>query len=123
MSLVVPVLLGRLFLKAPPMTEYESPFPSGLIVFFRVMDSGTNQLARSYHLTGRVVEINKPDGPPDDYIVKDENYKILGIYPRDFVSAILPIITTGPGATNVDSSEEQPPHKQEAKTRNPSKLS
>jgi hypothetical protein len=102
----------------------DSPFPEGLIVYFRVMDTTNNQLARSYHLTGRQVMINhKEDAYPDDYVIFDENDKLLGLYPRDFVSAILPIITVGPGAADADNSEITPPNLKKAKARNPSRLS
>jgi hypothetical protein len=101
----------------------QPPFPAGLVVFFRVLDTTGNQLARSFHLTGRNVETRSEISFIDDYIVKDAEGTILGIYPRDFVSAILPIVTEGPGAQDANNSESGVTNPKEAKKRNLSRLS
>lgn len=72
-----------------------SRFPNGVAIFFRTLAS-SESLARSFHPTGRSVTIGRHDFPPDDYVVWDENGELLGVYPRDFVAAIMPILTIGP---------------------------
>lgn len=70
-------------------------FPTGLVVFFRLM--GTDgKLARSVIPKGRTVRMNSMIAHEDDYVVTDAEGEFLGCYPRDFVSAILPLETTGP---------------------------
>jgi hypothetical protein len=86
------------------------------------MNHSDDNFARSIHLTGRQVEI-RGDSFPDDYIVVDADGILLGIYPRDFVSAILPIITTGPGEQNAGNISEPAPDPKKTKKRDPSRLS
>lgn len=73
-----------------------NPFETGVVIFFRCFDERNLQLARSVHLDGRSVEIRSETGHPEDYIVLDKNDKIVGIYPRDWVAAIMPLQTVGP---------------------------
>ena len=75
------------------------PFPQGVVVFFRQMTAEGN-LARSVHPNGRTVTIGRyreVEAHESDYVVLDGDGNMLGCYPRDFVSAILPLETTGPG--------------------------
>ena len=66
-------------------------FPSGVVIFFRVLNPD-NTMARSVHPTGRgVVCGSQFDAHPDDYVVVNALDRPLGWYPRDFVSAILPL--------------------------------
>lgn len=75
-------------------------FETGVVIFFRQMVP-PDQLARSVHPTGRDIEVSRESG---DYLVLDEDRGLLGIYPKDYVAAILPLLTTGPGA---DASDQQ----------------
>jgi hypothetical protein len=81
----------------------EQAFPTGVVVFFRIMTTDNN-LARSVHPTGRNIKIGGREAHDDDYIVIDEQGHFLGCYPREFVSAILPLDTTGPG--NADNPKK-----------------
>ena len=78
-------------------------FPNGVVIFFRMMTSDNN-MARSVHPAARQVMIGSRmhDAHEDDYVVADEEGKPLGYYPRDFVSAILPLEIVGqvPDANN-----------------------
>jgi hypothetical protein len=101
-----------------------SAFPAGVVVFFRILDTTANQLARSYHPTGRHVVIQADTHHPEDYVILDAEGELLGVYPRDFVSAILPIITVGPGEQkNASNSEGELAHIKTTAPRDPSKLS
>jgi hypothetical protein len=73
-------------------------FPQGVVVFFRQM-TPDNSFARSVHPRGRKVVMNSRtmEAHEDDYIVLDAEDNFLGAYPRDYVAAILPLETTGPG--------------------------
>ena len=80
-------------------------FPSGLVVFFRVPAEDNKTLARSIHKDARTICIGKYSGHSfvhdDDYVVLGEDDRFLGCYPREFVSAILPLATVGP--SNADN--------------------
>ena len=82
-------------------------FPHGLIVFFRAMSSDNN-LARSVIPRARRIEPGSYN--QDDYVIFDEDHRLLGIYPREFVSAILPIENTGTGPIHADNSPNLPQH-------------
>jgi hypothetical protein len=87
-------------------------FPAGIVVFFRLM-TADGSLARSVHPAGRAVLIGRGssyEAHPEDYSVLDGNGRILGCFPRDFVSAILPIDTVGPGAQPDANSPPKVPH-------------
>lgn len=73
--------------KSPP-----DHFPSGIVVFFRTLAPDGN-LARSVHSTARSVEL---EACSLDYLLRDTDEKVVGIFPRDWVSAILPLQTVGP---------------------------
>jgi len=85
-------------------------FPAGVVVFFRMMTTDNN-MARSVHTNGRQVLIGGRtyDAHEDDYIVADAEGRPLGYYPRDFVSAILPLETVGPNA-NVSNPQSTSQH-------------
>lgn len=85
------------------MDDSASNFPQGVMVFFRIIagpdENGIPSLARSVHLTGRYVRIECRElSHRDDYTVFDEGGRLLGVYPREWVAAILPIVTVGPTA-------------------------
>jgi len=92
-----------------------NPFKEGVCVFFRiltpVMPGQTEaQLARSMHPNGRDVQVDKP-GFENEYIVYDEEGIVIGIYPKDWIAAILPMRTQGPAnaqnqQTPLDRSSE-----------------
>lgn len=89
------LLRGGLFTSMEQhMSDISDAFPSGVIVFFRLVVEG--QLARSIHPTGRSVSYCLEHYNDDDYIVFDGAGKFLAAFPRDFVAAILPLETTGP---------------------------
>ena len=76
-----------------------SSFPHGVVVFFRQL-LPDNSMARSVHLNGRLVV---SDGRNEnEYCVYDADDKLLGIYLKDYIAAILPLEITGPG--NADNS-------------------
>jgi hypothetical protein len=72
-------------------------FPQGVCVFFRIMSPEGGQLARSVHPTARNIVLRDDNQHPDDYILVDENDVFVALFPRDFVSAIMPLQTEGPG--------------------------
>lgn len=67
-------------------------FENGVIVFFREVDKRSNNLVRSVLPTGRQVEVRSHYGHPDDYIVTDDDNELLGVFPRDWVACILPLV-------------------------------
>jgi hypothetical protein len=71
-------------------------FETGVVVFFRVLGPDNN-LARSVHPEGRDVAMKYRGSYPEDYTIIDGEGNLLGIYPRDWVACILPLITVGPG--------------------------
>jgi hypothetical protein len=83
-----------------PLLELElvemkvSAFPSGVVIFFRIMTPDA-QLARGVHLEGRSVLIGASDYHHNDYVVVDEKGAFLACYPREFVAAIMPLKTEG----------------------------
>lgn len=112
---------GLLNLKENQMqTPTEPAFPQGLVVFFRIFDGTANQLARSVHPNARHLTLRQQNAYPDDYVVLDIEGRILGIYPRDFVSAILPIVM---GPAHADNQEGQPPNIQTPTQGNPPRFS
>ena len=86
-------------------------FPEGVVIFFRMM-TADNNMARSVHPRARGVIIGSRahDAHDDDYVVIDGEGKPLGYYPRDFVSAILPLETVGPGVPDANNPQNQPRH-------------
>ena len=82
-------------------------FETGIVLFFRHM-MADKTLARSVHPNGR--EVNMGGVEDKDFVVFDESGEIIGIYPRDYIAAILPLVpapaqanvpvTGGPHATN-----------------------
>jgi len=74
-------------------------FEAGVVIFFRQMASDNN-LARSILPAARSVELRSHHAHPEDYVVVDQNREIIGVFPRDYVAAIMPIVTEGPGVTN-----------------------
>jgi hypothetical protein len=85
-----------------------SVFPAGVVVFFR-LQTPDGMLARSVHPKGRDVRIDRGrDAHPDDYVITDEYDNFLAAFPRDFVAAILPIETTGPGAPDANNPPKPP---------------
>jgi hypothetical protein len=93
--------------------ESQSNFPQGVVIFFRQLTSD-GSLARSVHPSAREVMIGRHaglDSHPEDYTILDGNARILGTFPRDYVAAILPLETTGPGVTpNADDRSEASRH-------------
>lgn len=77
-------------------------FPSGIAVYFRMM-AANNQLAVSVHLEGRDVLWDSEDIPPGYFKIVDANGAFLGAYDQEFVAAILPLATQGPG--NADNQQ------------------
>lgn len=78
-------------------------FENGVVVFFREMDKRSNNLVRSVLPAGRQVEIRNHLGHPEDYVVTDENDELLGVFPRDWVACILPLIME----SNEDANDQQ----------------
>jgi hypothetical protein len=91
------------------MNDNENPFPEGVVIFFRMMTTDNN-MARSIHPRARQVIIGSRthSAHDDDYVVADAEGRPLGYYPRDFVSAILPLETVGPG--NADNPQKPAHH-------------
>lgn len=90
------------------MSDYDGSFPVGAAIFFRFLGSD-GMLIRSVHPKGRYVQIGNVGGAhEEDYVVLDENRDFLAAFPRDFVAAILPLETTGPGTTDA-SNQQKPP--------------
>lgn len=84
-------------------------FPNGVVIFFRLMGADGN-LARSVLPLARRVMVGSRmhDAHEDDYVVADETGLPLGYFPRDFVSAILPLILEAP--THADSATQPARH-------------
>ena len=75
-------------------------FEQGVVLFFRQI-LPDNSLARAVHPNGRDVQIRTPISHAEDYVVLDSNREPIGIYPRDYIACILPLIPEVPkGATN-----------------------
>jgi hypothetical protein len=70
-------------------------FPSGIVIFFRQITKDES-LARAIHPRGRDLELRH-----GDYYIVDDERNVLGIYPRDWIAAILPLEIVGPGAPSV----------------------
>ena len=74
-------------------------FENGVVLFFRHMMQDKT-LARSVHTDGR--EVHRAGANDDDFVVYNESGDIVGIYPREWVAAILPIVpATPPGGSIV----------------------
>lgn len=87
-------------------------FPEGVVIFFRLMTADGN-LARSVLPRARQVIVGSRlhDAHEDDYVVADAEGRPLGYFPRDFVSAILPLETVGPGVQpDVNNPSQAPRH-------------
>jgi len=96
-------------------------FREGLVIFFRTLTpllpgQTEAQLARSVHPNGRDIEVNRA-GFDNDYIVTDEEGTIIGIYPREWVAAIIPISTRGPA--DAENRQADADHPSEAEAGNP----
>ena len=63
-------------------------FENGVVLFFRHM-MADKSLARSIHPDAR--SVSRAGAGDDDFIIYDAEGEILGIYPREWIAAILPI--------------------------------
>ena len=70
-------------------------FENGVVLFFRHM-MADKSLARSVHLNGR--SVSRAGAGDDDFIVYDDEGEIVGIYPREWIAAILPVTPASPAA-------------------------
>lgn len=77
--------------------DHKDAFPTGVVVYFRILAEGINQLACSVHPSGRQVELVN-SGYGIDYAILDDSGRLLGQHPREFVAAICPLGTHGPAA-------------------------
>jgi hypothetical protein len=64
-------------------------FENGVVLFFRHM-MADKSLARSIHPDARSVE--RAGAGDDDFIIYNESGDIVGIYPREWIAAILPLV-------------------------------
>lgn len=97
----------------PPFTQpsrledlaSDTSFPSGLKIYFRAFSPRDGEPACYVIPSARQVELVDTDHGVD-YNITDTQGKFLGSFPREYVAAIIPLETVGPGAgTNANQPQ------------------